>query len=125
MTPYCHCKEPLKVKHYIIGAITPAIFLGFIPSVLAIVIGNIGILIFGVFFTMAACGDFLVINLIRRGNKDDLVQDHPSEAGCFIYRKDKTNIILYDISYAWFIFILSLILTKEYFTYIWNLFYII
>ena len=87
LTPYCHCKEPLKVRQYIIGAITPAIILGIIPSLLAIIIGNLGLLIFGMFFTMAASGDFLTINLIRKENMDDLVQDHPSEAGCYIYRK--------------------------------------
>jgi len=87
LTPYCHCKEPLTVNQYIIGAIAPAIVLGFIPSILAIFIGNLGLLIFGMFFTMVAGGDFLIINLIRKENKDDLVQDHPSEAGCFIYRK--------------------------------------
>ncbi len=89
LTPYCHCKEPLTVRQYIIGAITPAIFLGFIPSTLAIVVGNLGMLIFGMFFTMAAAGDFLIINLIRKEKKDDLVQDHPSEAGCYIYRKSE------------------------------------
>lgn len=87
LTPYCHCKEPLNVKQYIIGAITPAIILGIIPSVIAILIGNVGLLIFGMFFTMVAGGDFLIINLIRKENSSDLVQDHPSEAGCFIYRK--------------------------------------
>ena len=87
LTPYCHCKEPLKVKQYIWGAIAPAIILGFIPSVLAIWIGSFGMLVFGMFFTLAAAGDFLIINLIRKENKNDLVQDHPSEAGCYIYRK--------------------------------------
>ena len=87
LTPYCHCKEPLTVRQYIIGAIAPAIILGFIPSIIAIIIGNLGLLIFGMFFTLAAAGDFLIINLIRKENKDDLVQDHPSEAGCYIYRK--------------------------------------
>jgi len=87
LTPYCHCKEPLKVKNYIIGAIAPAIFLGILPSIFAIIIGNLGLLIFGIFFTMAAAGDFLIINLIRKEDKDSMVQDHPSEAGCYIYRK--------------------------------------
>jgi hypothetical protein len=36
---------------------------------------------------MAALGDFLIINLLRKENKSDLVQDHPSEAGCYLYRK--------------------------------------
>lgn len=87
LTPYCHCREALNVKQYIIGAFTPAIFLGIVPSLVAIATGNFGLLIFGIFFTVSAGGDFLVINLIRKENSTDLVQDHPSEAGCYIYRK--------------------------------------
>ncbi len=87
LTPYCHCKEPLKVKEYIIGALMPAIILGFIPGIIAIIIGNFGLLIFGIIFTTAAGGDFMIINLLKNEDKDDYVQDHPSEAGCFIYRK--------------------------------------
>ena len=89
LTPYCHCKEALNVRQYIIGAITPAIIMGIFPSIIAIMIGNFGLLIFGMFFTMAAGGDFLIINLIRKEDSSDLVQDHPSEAGCYIYRKIK------------------------------------
>lgn len=88
LTPYCHCKEPLMVKHYINGGITPAIFLGLIPAIISILIGNLGLLIFGIFFTMAAGGDFLIINLLRKEKMDTLVEDHPSEAGCFVYRKN-------------------------------------
>jgi len=87
LTPYCHCKEPLKVNQYILGAIMPAIILGIIPSLAAIIFGNLALLVFGMFFTLAAGGDFLIINLLRNESKDDLVLDHPSEAGCFIYRK--------------------------------------
>ncbi len=92
LTPYCHCKEPLKVKHYMVGGIMPAIILGIIPSLVAIIIGNLPLLLFGILFTVAAAGDFLIINLIRKENKSDLVQDHPSEAGCYIYRKNKNNL---------------------------------
>ncbi len=91
LTPYCHCKEPLKVKHYIIGAIMPAVLLGFLPAILSIIIGNVWFLIFGIFFTIAAAGDFLIVNLLRKENRNDLVQDHPSEAGCYIYRKLNSN----------------------------------
>lgn len=87
VTPYCHCKEPLLVKHYIIGAITPAIILGLLPAIYAIFTGNIGFLVFGIFFTMAALGDFMIINLLIKENMNSFVLDHPSEAGCFIYRK--------------------------------------
>ena len=33
----------------------------------------------------------LTINLLRKEKMDSLVQDHPSEAGCFIYRKIKVE----------------------------------
>lgn len=87
LTPYCHCKEPLKVSQYVLGAIMPAILLGIIPAIISVVIGNIGLLAFGIFFTTAACGDFLIIHLLRNEKKDNWVLDHPSEAGCYIFRK--------------------------------------
>lgn len=90
LTPYCHCKVPLKVGQYIFGAIMPAVVLGIVPSIVAIVIGNFGWLVFGMFFTMAAAGDFLIIKLLVKEKKDDYVLDHPSEAGCYIFRKEQS-----------------------------------
>jgi len=90
LTPYCHCKEPLKVKHYITGALMPALILGVLPAMWGIAVGSSRFLFFGMFFTMAAAGDFLVVNLIRKEPKDAYVQDHPSEAGYFVYRKQET-----------------------------------
>ena len=89
--PYCHCKEPLKIKEYLLGAIMPAIILGFIPATLAIIIGNPAMLIFGMFFTLAAGGDFLIIFTLRNEKADTLVEDHPSEAGCYVYRLAVNN----------------------------------
>lgn len=89
LTPYCHCKEPLKVQEYILGAIMPSIILGLIPAIYAILFGNILILVFGIFFTTAAIGDFMIINLLRKENMNSLVLDHPTEAGCFIFRELK------------------------------------
>lgn len=91
LTPYCHCKEPLKVYQYILGALMPGILLGILPSIIAICIGNFALLLFGIFFTISACGDFLVVDMLRRENMNDYVQDHPSEIGCFIYRKKENN----------------------------------
>lgn len=87
LTPYCHCKEPLRVKEYIVGAIMPAIILGLLPGIIAIFIGDVFLLIFAIFFTGAAAGDFMIINLIWKEDKDTMVLDHPSEAGCFIFKK--------------------------------------
>ncbi len=87
LTPYCHCSEPLKVKHYIAGAIMPTIILGFLPFVYSLFTGNVLWLLFGIFFTMAAVGDLMIVNLVRKENMDSLVLDHPSEVGCYVLRK--------------------------------------
>lgn len=86
LTPYCHCKEPLQVRHYMIGALMPAIILGFAPAVLAMALGSAKLLAFALFFTVAAMGDFMIIQLIRKEPAGTLVLDHPSEAGCYVFR---------------------------------------
>lgn len=87
ITPYCNCKESLKIKHYIIGALMPGIVLGLIPAILAVVFGSYFLLLVGVVFTIAASGDVLIVWSLRKENKNDYVLDHPSEAGCIVYRK--------------------------------------
>jgi hypothetical protein len=86
LTPYCHCKEPLKVRQYVTGSIMPAIILGFIPAILAIIIGNTGLLIFGIIFIVVGSGDFLVIFTLRNEKENTLIEDHPSEIGFYVYR---------------------------------------
>lgn len=86
LTPYCHCEEPLLVRHYIIGAFMPGLVLGLIPSLLAVITGSFLLILFGLFFTLAACGDFMMINILRRESMDSLVQDHPKKIGCYIFK---------------------------------------
>jgi len=88
LTPYCHCAEPLNFYEYRIGIIMPAILLGFIPFLLAILTGSMGMFIFGLFFTLAAGGDFLMMFMLRKVNKYDIVQDHPSKIGCIVFGSD-------------------------------------
>ncbi|MBS3767987.1 MAG: DUF3267 domain-containing protein [Candidatus Cloacimonetes bacterium] len=87
LAPYCHCKEPLKVKHYLLGTLMPAFILGFIPGIFSWVFGSLGLLVFGLFFTMVASGDLLVAYSLRKASANNLVQDHPSKVGCVIYQK--------------------------------------
>lgn len=87
LTPYCHCTEPLKIRHYIFGAITPAIILGITPVIIGLIIGKYLVTFFGIVFIVAAIGDFMIIHLLRNEKSTSYVQDHPSEAGCFVYRK--------------------------------------
>ena len=81
LTPYCHCKEPLKVKHYKIGGAMPLIVMGIIPSLIGLMVGNGGILSFGIFFTWAAGGDIIALHMLRKLDKDVYVSDHPEKMG--------------------------------------------
>ncbi len=87
VTPYCHCKEPLKAWQYLVGGLMPAILMGFVPAIWGIVAHNIWLFAFGVFFTMAAGGDFLVAWMLRNESADTLVQDHPKLIGCIVYEE--------------------------------------
>lgn len=91
LTPYCHCNEPLKIKHYALAALMPALLLGIVPVVISLCNGSILMWLFGVIFTGAAAGDFMVVWVLRKEHRDTYVQDHPSEPGCFVFRKDDEN----------------------------------
>jgi hypothetical protein len=83
-TPYAHCKEPVKITPYRIGAAMPGILLGLLPSIIGILNGNAGLLAFGLLFTTAAAGDMLILWLIRNVSSDKFVEDHPYQVGCYI-----------------------------------------
>jgi len=42
---------------------------------------------FGVVLIAGAMGDVMVVRALRQEPKDTLVYDHPTEAGCVVYRK--------------------------------------
>ena len=87
LTPYCHCTEPLKIRHYIFGALTPSIILGLVPAIIGLIIGKYLVTFFGIIFIVAAIGDFMVVHLLWNEKPTDYAQDHSSEAGCFVFRK--------------------------------------
>lgn len=83
LTPYCHCKEPLKVKHYRIGIAMPLIILGILPSLIAIILGHGALLSFGILFTWAAGGDIIALFMLRKFENDIYISDHPSKMGFY------------------------------------------
>ncbi|MGJ1407788.1 DUF3267 domain-containing protein [Sphingobacterium siyangense] len=87
LTPYAHCKEPLRVRPYMLGVVMPFLLVGFLPAIYSIFTGNLPLLFFAIFFSGAAVGDFMILNLIYKENKDNLILDHPTEGGCFILKK--------------------------------------
>lgn len=83
LAPYCHCREPLKVKHYRIGGALPLIVLGIGPSVVAIITGNGAMLSFGILFIIAAGGDIISLFMLRKLDRNIYVADHPDKMGFY------------------------------------------
>lgn len=84
LTPYAHCREPMEVQAYRLGGIMPLLVLGILPTLIGIGTGNGWVMFFGILFTMAAGGDLLVLWLIRDVRPGQLVQDHPTQVGCYL-----------------------------------------
>ncbi|MBD1396977.1 DUF3267 domain-containing protein [Pontibacter sp. JH31] len=84
LTPYCHCKEVLPLKHYAIGGMMPGLVMGFLPALAGIATGHFLLFLFGLFFSMAAAGDLLILWMLRHQHSTDLIQDHPDKIGYFV-----------------------------------------
>jgi hypothetical protein len=88
LTPYAHCKIPVKASLYRISLLIPALIMGIIPWFIALATGNGWLLVYAVVFTIVSGGDILTIWIIRKAKNDQLVQDHPSNCGCYIYEQE-------------------------------------
>ena len=89
LTPYCHCDEPMRIRPYQLACLMPCFVVGVIPSIIALFIGNLPLLLWGIFFIAAAAGDIWMAWLLTKENPESLVLDHPSEAGFYIYDEEK------------------------------------
>jgi len=90
LTPYCSCNQPMKKAQIIIGALMPTLILGFLPGVIAIVIGSPLLLIVAVLMILGGGGDLLIIfKLLRYKSdaKDVLFIDHPYEVGTAVFER--------------------------------------
>jgi hypothetical protein len=84
ITPYAHIKEPLEVNAYRLGIFMPGLVLGIIPFMIALLTGSGDLMWFSLLHTTAACGDWLVLWVIRPVKPGSLVEDHPTNAGCYV-----------------------------------------
>jgi len=82
LTPYVHCPEPVEVSNYRWGVAMPGIVLGLAPFLAALILQNGWLLGFGLFFTLAAGGDILILWLLRNVKQGLRVQDHSDLVGC-------------------------------------------
>lgn len=87
LTPYCHCKEPLTAKQYRVVALMPSVILGILPVVYSWLVGDYRYLLFGGALLLGGAGDFLIVWMMRKLKKDDLVKDHPDKIGFRVLEK--------------------------------------
>ena len=86
-TPYCHCKEKLKIYNYQIALIMPLVIIGFIPTIISIIIGNNIIFCWGILSIAGCGGDILILLKTLKEKRECWIFDHPTEAGYYLYRK--------------------------------------
>jgi hypothetical protein len=87
LTPYAHLTGPIHLRAYRIGTWLPGAVLGLLPMALGLTLGRSGLLTFGIVFTWAAAGDFMVLWSLRDLPPDVLVEDHPDRAGACVLRR--------------------------------------
>lgn len=87
-TSYSYCKEPLKFKGYLFGAILPLMVLGIIVAIISIVIGNPLFWWFGIINIFIFSGDLAMIsNILKYTGKDGVFLNHPTERGFLVFTK--------------------------------------
>jgi hypothetical protein len=84
ITPYAHLREPVEVNAYRLGAFMPGFVLGILPYGISLLTGNGNLFWFGLVHTALAGGDWLVLWLLRSVKAGLLVEDHPTNAGCYV-----------------------------------------
>jgi len=90
-TPYAHLKEPVEVNAYRIGGFMPGFILGILPYILSLLLGDGNLFWFSLVHTAAAGGDWLILWLIHNVKRGMLVEDHPTNAGCYVLEPKQRN----------------------------------
>jgi len=83
-TPYAHLKEPVEVNAYRLGGFLPGFILGILPYILSLLLGSGELFWFSLIHTSAAGGDWLILWLLRHVKAGAQVEDHPTNAGCYV-----------------------------------------
>ena len=83
---YCHCKDPMKVKHYRLAGIAPLVVLGLIPLAFALITGVHWINTFGLLMTIAGFGDLMIWIKLLKFDSNLVIRDHPEKLGFIIHK---------------------------------------
>jgi len=86
LTPYCHCREPLRCGAYMFGCLAPLLVLGFGLFALAWAKGSVFWLYLALMNILAAGGDTTLACMLMR-HRRALIVDHPCECGFAAFEK--------------------------------------
>jgi hypothetical protein len=86
LMPYANFIEPMNAFSYKFRVVAPGLLMGLIPYILGLICNNEYMTIFGIFFTLVASGDLLVLWKLRRIKGSAIVEGHPKNVGCFVYK---------------------------------------
>jgi hypothetical protein len=84
LSPYTHCKIPLRKWQYIAGGLAPLFVTGIFPSIIAFIIGNPYWFCLSLFCIWSSAGDMLSCYYLLKIPNNWKVQDHPEKLGFFI-----------------------------------------
>jgi hypothetical protein len=88
LAPYAHCAEPMRASAYRLSIMLPGLVLGILPGFLGIVLQSWFLVLWGILMTSAAGGDLAVLLAIRQVSGLAWVRDHPTKAGCQVFKED-------------------------------------
>jgi hypothetical protein len=89
LSPYTHIAAPMTARAYRIGAVTPGLLTGVLPTLAAWVFGSGPLSLIGALMSVGAVGDLIVLWVIRHVPGDTLVIDHATNAGCWVSATDR------------------------------------
>jgi hypothetical protein len=81
---YCHCSDPVKVKHYRRAGLAPLLILGLLPLAAGLATGVTWFKTFGLLLTIGGFGDLLVWIKMLRYDPNLIIRDHPDKLGFII-----------------------------------------
>jgi hypothetical protein len=85
LTPYTHCNEIISMSAYRWILISPFLFTGLLPWIIAVAGSYPGMMAFSLLLTLGALGDIFMIIKTRKIKSSTRVKDHPEKLGLFIY----------------------------------------
>ena len=86
LTPYCHCKEPLRFGPYLFGGLLPLFVLGVGIFVAAYLTGDLFLFFLSAINILSAGGDTTIALLLFK-YRDAEILDHPTDCGFVAFRK--------------------------------------